>query len=266
MQPAAKKAAVREREESREPFMRSQLEAASRSVNRRTRGHQSGETLRRCHSASGGTRCVMQPVRPFHLALLAAVLAVLAWSGVSPYDRLTWWLEVAPTIVGLIALAITWRRFRLTDLALALIAVHMIILCVGGNYTYARVPIGDWVSDWLQLQRNHYDRLGHFVQGFVPAIVAREIFVRNAVVASNAWRVFFIIATCLAISALYELLEWIAALASGEAASAFLGTQGDVWDTQTDMALALVGAVCAVASLSRWHDRQLRAIPAAAAL
>ncbi len=202
----------------------------------------------------------MSPVRPSHFALLAAVLAVLGWSGFAPYDRLTWWLEVAPALLGLVALGVTWRRFRLTDLALTLIALHMILLCVGGKYTYALVPLGDWVRDAFHLHRNHYDRLGHFAQGLVPAIIAREIFIRNKVVPSRSWRAFFVIVTCLAISALYELLEWIAALTNGEAASAFLGTQGDVWDTQTDMALALVGAVCALVFFSGWHDRQLRAI------
>ena len=204
----------------------------------------------------------MSPARPFHLALLAAVLAVLAWSGIAPYDRLTWWLEVAPTLLGLVVLGCTWRRFRFTDLALTLIALHMILLCVGGKYTYARVPLGEWFRAWLDLPRNHYDRLGHFAQGFVPAIVAREIFIRNRVVASRAWRAFFVTATCLAISALYELVEWLTALTSGEAASAFLGTQGDVWDTQEDIAMALVGALCAQALLGRWHDRQLREIGA----
>ena len=202
----------------------------------------------------------MSPARPFHFALLAVVLAVLGWSGFAPYDRLTWWLEVAPALLGLVALAFTWRRFRLTDLALTLIALHMILLCVGGKYTYALVPLGDWVRDAFHLHRNHYDRLGHFAQGLVPAIIAREIFIRNEVVPSRCWRAFFVLATCLAISALYELFEWIAALTNGEAASAFLGTQGDVWDTQTDMALALVGAVCALVFFSGWHDRQLRAI------
>lgn len=202
----------------------------------------------------------MSPARPFHFALLAAVLVVLGWSGFAPYDRLTWWLEVAPALLGLVALGFTWRRFRLTDLALTLIALHMILLCVGGKYTYALVPLGDWVRDAFHLHRNHYDRLGHFAQGLVPAIIAREIFIRKEVVPSRSWRVFFVIATCLAISALYELFEWIAALTNGEAASAFLGTQGDVWDTQTDMALALVGAVCALVFFSEWHDRQLRAV------
>jgi putative membrane protein len=196
--------------------------------------------------------------------LLTAVLAVLAWSAVNPFDRFTWWLEVAPTLAGLVALACTWRRFRFTDLVLTLIALHMILLCVGGKYTYARVPLGEWVRDWLHLARNHYDRLGHFAQGFVPAMIAREIVIRNRVILSRPWRAFFVTATCLAISALYELVEWLTALGSGAAATDFLGTQGDVWDTQEDMAVALIGALCAQALLARWHDHQLRKLGVAA--
>ncbi len=199
----------------------------------------------------------MSPARPFHVALLAAVLAVLVWSGIAPHDRLTWWLEVAPTLLGLAALAITWRCFRFTDLALTLIALHMILLCVGGKYTYALVPLGDWVRDALHLARNHYDRLGHFAQGFVPAILAREIILRRRVLAKRAWLAFLVVSICAAISAAYELLEWFAALISKEASDSFLGTQGDPWDTQVDMALAFVGAVAALLALSRWHDAQI---------
>ena len=199
----------------------------------------------------------MSPARPFHLALLAAVLGVLAWSGLAPHDRLTWWLEVAPTLAGLAALAMTWRRFRLTDLALTLIALHMILLCVGGKYTYALVPFGDWVRDAFHLARNHYDRLGHFAQGFVPAIIAREIILRRRVLAKRAWLPFLVVSICLGISATYELVEWLVALTTKEAADSFLGTQGDPWDTQVDMALALLGAVAALLTLSRWHDSQM---------
>ena len=199
----------------------------------------------------------MSPARPFHLALLAAVLGVLAWSGLAPHDRLTWWLEVAPTLAGLAALAMTWRRFRLTDLALTLIALHMILLCVGGKYTYALVPLGDWVRDALHLARNHYDRLGHFAQGFVPAIIAREIILRRRVLAKRAWLPFLVVSICLGISATYELVEWLVALTGKEAADSFLGTQGDPWDTQKDMAAALIGASLALLTLSRWHDSQM---------
>ncbi len=199
----------------------------------------------------------MSPARPLHIAFFAAVLGVLAWSGLAPHDRLTWWLEVAPTIIGLVALAITWRRFRFTDLALTLIALHMILLCVGGKYTYALVPLGDWAKDALHLARNHYDRLGHFAQGFVPAIIARELLIRCHVLARRGWLPFLVISICLGISLTYELIEWLVALTSKEAADSFLGTQGDPWDTQEDMATAFVGAVVALLALSRWHDAQI---------
>ncbi len=195
--------------------------------------------------------------RIYDRALLASVLAVLAWSGVGPYDRFTWVLEVTPAILGLGVLAATWKRFRLTDLALALIALHMILLCVGGKYTYERVPLGNWAKDVFHLARNHYDRLGHFAQGFVPAIVARELLLRLKVVTRRGWVPFLVVSICLAISASYELVEWITALWSGGAADSFLGTQGDPWDTQEDMATALVGAPTALLLLSGWHDRQI---------
>ena len=199
----------------------------------------------------------MPPARPLHLALLAVVLGVLTWSGLAPHDRFTWWLEVAPALIGLAALAISWRRFRLTDLALTLIALHMMILCVGGKYTYALVPLGDWVRDAFHLARNHYDRLGHFAQGFVPAIIAREIILRRRVLAKRGWLPFLVVCICFAISAAYELIEWLVALKSGEAADSFLGTQGDPWDTQEDMATALIAACTALLTLGRWHDAQI---------
>ena len=193
----------------------------------------------------------------FPAVLLAAVLAVLVWSGIAPHDRLTWWLEVAPTIIGLAILIPTHRRFPLTPLVYTLIALHMVILCVGGKYTYALVPVGDWVRDAFHFSRNHYDRLGHLAQGFVPAMVARELFIRWKVIPSARWRAFLIVCVCMAISAWYELIEWLVALVTGEAGDSFLGTQGDVWDTQTDMALAFIGAIAALALLGRWHDREL---------
>ena len=208
-------------------------------------------------SAGSGHSLRAMSASRFHALLLAAVLAVLVWSGIAPFDRFTWWLEVAPTIIGLAILIPTHRRFPLTPLVSALIALHMAILCVGGKYTYALVPPGEWVRDAFHLSRNHYDRLGHFAQGFVPAMIARELFIRMNVIASPRWRAFLIVCVCLAISACYELVEWLVAICSGEASDSFLGTQGDVWDTQTDMALALVGAICALALLGRWHDRQL---------
>ena len=192
--------------------------------------------------------------------LLTAVFAVLLWSGYAPYDRFTWWLEVAPALIGLAILIPTHRRFPLTPLAYFLIALHMAILCVGGKYTYALVPLGDWVRDAFHLGRNHYDRLGHFAQGFVPAIIARELLLRKKVVAARGWLPFLIVCICLAISATYELVEWQVAVCTGEASDSFLGTQGDVWDTQKDMATALIGACAALALLSRRHDRELAEI------
>lgn len=205
------------------------------------------------------------PVRPYDYALLATVLAVLGWSGAAPFDRFTWLLEVVPAVLGLGVLAATWKRFRLTDLTLTLIALHMILLCVGGKYTYARVPLGEWFKDALHLTRNHYDRLGHFAQGVVPAIIARELLLRLHVLNRRGWLPFLVISICLAISAGYELIEWITSLSSGEAAESFLGTQGDPWDTQEDMATALVGAIAGLLIFGRWHDRQMHALDTAVA-
>jgi putative membrane protein len=200
----------------------------------------------------------MKNTRRLHLALLAAVVAVIFWSAWRPYDRFTWWLEVTPGLAGLALLLATYRRFRFTSLCYILIALHICVLCVGGHYTYARVPLFDWLRPIFAWQRNHYDRLGHFMQGFVPAMIAREIFLRLEVVDRKKWIPFLVISVCLGISAFYELIEWWTALLSGAAANDFLGTQGDVWDTQSDMCLALVGAVCALLLLSAFHDRALR--------
>ena len=182
----------------------------------------------------------------------------MLWSGWQPYDQLTWWLEIAPGLAGLLILIATYRCFRFTTLCYTLIAIHIVILCLGGHYTYARVPLFDWLRPIFDWQRNHFDRLGHFAQGFVPAIIARELYLRLQIFNRRRWMPFLIICTCLAISAVYELIEWWAAALSGEAAIAFLATQGDVWDTQKDMFLALIGATCSLVFLSRLHDRQLR--------
>ena len=195
-------------------------------------------------------------------ALLAVVLAVLAWSGVHPHDRFTWLLEVAPVLVGVPVLLATGRRFPLTPLLYTLLAVHACILMVGGKYTYAEVPAGFWVSDALGLARNHYDRLGHFAQGFIPAILAREILVRTSPLRGSRWLPFVVVAFCLAFSAFYEMIEWWTAVLAGASSTAFLGTQGDVWDTQWDMFLALIGAITAQLSFARLHDRQLAALRA----
>jgi putative membrane protein len=192
---------------------------------------------------------------PLLLLIVAAVL--LGLSGIGPHDRTTWWLEVAPILIAVPILVATARRFPLTPLAYRLIFVHALVLMLGAHYTYAEVPVGFWMQRALGLARNHYDRIGHFVQGFVPAIVAREVLIRCSPVKAGRWLTFLVLSVCLAISALYELVEWWAALIGGEGADAFLGTQGDQWDTQWDMFLALLGAAAALLLLSRLHDRQI---------
>lgn len=191
------------------------------------------------------------------LFYLLTFLALFVWSAINPLDRFTWVLEVAPTIIGLAILIPTYSKFRLTTLVYTLIWLHMAILVIGGHYTYAEVPLGHWVREWLGQERNNYDKLGHFAQGFIPAMISREILLRFKVVRGGGWLFFIVCCICLAISALYELIEWTAAVMSGEAADAFLGTQGYVWDTQSDMALALLGAVAAQVCLNWLHDRQL---------
>ena len=193
-------------------------------------------------------------------AWLAVFFAVLAWSAWKPHDYPTWWLEVLPALLALVILALTRGFFPLTPLVYWLILGHCVVLMVGGHYTYAEVPLGDWVMDLTGGERNNYDKVGHFAQGFVPAIVAREILLRLRVVTRRGWLGVIVVAICLAISAFYELIEWWVALLSGTAAEAFLGTQGYVWDTQSDMFYALLGAIAAVILLSRVHDRQLRAL------
>jgi putative membrane protein len=195
---------------------------------------------------------------PAVLLWLAIFLPVLIWSAIAPRDRLTWWLEVTPALIALAVLAFTRPRFPLTPLLYILILIHAVILMVGGHYTYAEVPLFDWLAEIFGWQRNNYDKLGHFAQGFVPALVAREILLRLRVVRGQGWLRFIVVSICLAISAFYELIEWWVALLSQTAAEAFLGTQGYVWDTQSDMAWALSGAVLALLGLERLHDRQLR--------
>lgn len=185
-------------------------------------------------------------------------LAVLIWSGIQPKDQLTWFLEVSPAIIGAVILLCTYKRFPLTPLLYVLILLHCIVLMVGGHYTYAEVPLFDYFKELFGSQRNNYDKLGHFFQGFVPALIARELLIRNAVVNGVAWRNLFIISVALAFSAFYELIEWWVALLSDEAAESFLGTQGYVWDTQSDMLYALIGAIACLAFLAEWHDRQLK--------
>jgi putative membrane protein len=193
-------------------------------------------------------------------ALLAAAAVLLAWSAVRPHDYFTWLLEVAPILIGVPVLVATYRRFPLTPLLNRLVFVHAVILMVGGHYTYAEVPFGFWMRDAFGFARNHYDRIGHFAQGFVPAILARELLVRRGVVRPGGWLFFIVTCVCLAFSAFYELIEWWTALLTGSAATAFLGTQGDQWDTQWDMFLALVGALTSQLLLRRIHDRQMRQV------
>lgn len=188
---------------------------------------------------------------------LAIFTSVLVWSAIHPKDLVIWMLEVAPAVIGLLVLIVTRKVFPLTSLTYVLILIHCIILMVGGHYTYAEVPFFNDLPDVLGLERNNYDKLGHFAQGFVPAIIAREILLRNHVVDGKAWLAFIIVSICLAISALYELFEWAVATTSEEAAEAFLGMQGYVWDTQADMFTALLGAIVALLLLGRVHDRQL---------
>jgi putative membrane protein len=191
--------------------------------------------------------------------IFIAVAAIgLVLSGIAPAERLTWWLEVLPVMIAVALLWLTRERFPLTPLAYVLISVHAAVLMLGGHYTYAQVPLGFWLQDVFDLMRNPYDRIGHFVQGFVPAIIAREILLRRSPLQRGGWLFFIVVSICLAISACYEFIEWWAALIGGGSAEAFLGTQGDVWDTQWDMFLATVGAITALLVLSRVHDRDLR--------
>jgi putative membrane protein len=182
----------------------------------------------------------------------------LIWSAIKPHDYFTWFLEVLPALIGFAALMLTYKKFKFTSLAYFLILLHCIILMIGGHYTYAQVPFFDWLKELFDSERNNYDKVGHFAQGFIPAIVAREILIRKNIVNSRAWLNFFIICFCLAFSAFYELIEWWVAISTGESAEAFLGTQGYVWDTQSDMALALLGSICGLILLSKLHDKQLK--------
>jgi putative membrane protein len=206
------------------------------------------------------TRSAREP-----LILLAIAVAALIVSGIHPYDRTTWFLEVAPILIGVPILIATYRRFPLTPLLYRLLFLHALILMLGGHYTYARVPLGFWVRDLMGFARNHYDRLGHFTQGFVPAILAREVLIRRTPLRPGGWLFFLVTCVCLAFSATYEFIEWWSAVIGGSAAEAFLGTQGDVWDTQWDMFLALVGAVTAQVTLAKVHDRELVRVSAAPA-
>lgn len=191
------------------------------------------------------------------LVLLFIAAGVLTWSAIAPHDRLTWWLEVVPALIGAAILIGSARRFPLTDLTNRLILLHAIILMIGAHYTYSRVPLGLWMQDWFGFARNHYDRIGHLAQGFVPAIIAREILLRCSPLRPGKWLFAVVIAFCLAISAFYELVEWWVAVIGKAEAESFLATQGDVWDTQWDMFMALLGATVSLLTLSALHDRAL---------
>jgi len=188
----------------------------------------------------------------------ATFFSVFIWSAIAPQDRLTWLLEVAPAVIGLIVIIATYKRFPLTPIVYSLILVHCIILMVGGHYTYAHVPLFNDLQELMGSSRNNYDKVGHFAQGFIPALITREIIIRKNVINDVAWRAFFIVCFCLAFSAFYELIEWGVAIISGEGAHAFLGTQGYIWDTQSDMAYALVGAILSLTFLGKYHDHQLQ--------
>lgn len=202
----------------------------------------------------------MESSKKYHIFLLSATIAVMAWSGIAPRDYFTWILEVFPGIIGIAILLSLYRKFRLSNLLYTLIAVHIMVLAVGGHYTYAEMPLFNWLRDTFGLARNYYDRLGHLMQGLVPALIAREIFLRQQVVKPGAWLNFFMVASALTVSVFYEFIEWWVAVGTGTAAEAFLGTQGDVWDTQWDMFMALLGALVAAMFFTKAHDKSLNKI------
>jgi putative membrane protein len=193
-------------------------------------------------------------------ALLATTSVLLVWSGLQPFDRVVWLLEVAPVLIGIPVLVFTFSSFRLSPLLYRLLFLHAVLLLVGGHYTYARVPAGLWAQDALDLSRNHYDRIGHLAQGFVPAILAREVLLRLSPLSRGRWLFFLVVCVCLAISSVYELCEWWVALIGGDSADSFLGAQGDIWDSHWDMFLALVGAVASLLLLGRVHDRSMKTV------
>ena len=192
-----------------------------------------------------------------HIGLLFIFLAFFIWSGTKPRDYFTWVLEVLPAVIGLAVIIITYTRFRLTNLVYLLICIHAIILVVGGHYTYAEMPVFNWIRDEFGLSRNYYDRLGHLAQGFIPALIVREVLLRKTALHRGKMLFFLVVSVCLAVSAFYEFVEWWVAAGSGQAADAFLGTQGDVWDTQWDMFMAFCGAIISQLLLGRQHDNQL---------
>jgi putative membrane protein len=201
----------------------------------------------------------MQSSRNFYLILHTILGIVFVWSALAPLERFTWWLEIFPILIALPILFLSYKNLQFTRLAYILMLVHALILLVGGHYTYAEVPLFNWLRDTFELSRNYYDRVGHLVQGFVPAIIAREILLKKSPLVSGRWLFFIVCCVCLSISVMYEFIEWWTAVLEGGAADAFLGTQGDVWDTQWDMFCALIGAILAQITLSHWHDKLIKA-------
>ncbi|HUT85344.1 MAG TPA: DUF2238 domain-containing protein [Elusimicrobiales bacterium] len=196
----------------------------------------------------------------FHLILFTASLAFFVWSAINPYDYVIWAMEVLPVVIGFVVLILTYPKFKFTNFAYVLIAIQILILVIGGHYTYAKVPLFDWIKDIFNLSRNHYDRLGHIAQGFIPAILARELLLRTSNLKRGKWLFFVSVSICMAISAFYEIVEWIVAVTTDNVADAFLAMQGDVWDTQWDMFMALCGAIISLIVLRKVHDRYLENI------
>jgi putative membrane protein len=194
-------------------------------------------------------------------SLIILFLAVLIWSAINPHDYFTWFLEVLPALIGFLVLVMTFHRFRFTNLVYGLILVHCWILMVGGHYTYAEVPLFNWIKEVFELSRNNYDKVGHLAQGFIPAMITREILVRKQVVNSKKWLNVFVVSICMSISVAYEFIEWLVAVLTGDSADSFLGTQGYIWDTQSDMLYATIGAILALVTLSKVHDRIISKLP-----
>ncbi len=191
-------------------------------------------------------------------SLLILIVLLLIWSAINPFDYFTWFLEVSPAVIGVIVLAFTYKRFRFTNLVYVLIFLHCVILIIGGHYTYAEVPLFDWIQDAFNQTRNNYDKVGHFAQGFVPAMITRELLIRKQVVNTNGWLNFIVVCIAMAISVTYEFIEWAVSLGTGEGGDSFLGTQGYIWDTQSDMLYASIGAILALVLFGKYHKRQIK--------
>ena len=192
--------------------------------------------------------------------LLVLTIFLLIWSAINPFEYFTWFLEVLPAIVGILVLVSTFKSFRFTNLIYVLVFMHCAILIIGGHYTYAEVPLFDWIQETFNQTRNNYDKVGHFAQGFVPALIARELLLRKGVILKSSWLNFIVVSISLAISAAYEFIEWGVSLSTGDGGDSFLGTQGYIWDTQSDMLYATIGAIVALITLSKTHDKQLKAL------